>query len=143
LSGDPTLAGIKDSAKRIRALEDRIAHLDAQIAEKEDQINTMRYETVICRSRDAIAAIHDVLKDLPEKEADVYEALHRVKPFDALCLGDLFAVIDHAQNPYEVDQKDCQECGWCGCKTPPQRLNETPELLPPAMPTNPAVDVMR
>jgi hypothetical protein len=129
-----------DPAKRQAMLEKRIHELMAQRCILMTQIEMMQYEHDIGEARDVIFALHEVLKDQPKIEANVYEALHKTKPFSGLCLGDLYGVVDHCQNPYEVDQKNCPECGWCGCKTAPQRAGTG---LGRGMPEHPSVDVMR
>jgi hypothetical protein len=107
---------------RNRKLEEQIASLMAERCHLQTKIEIMQYERELGEARDIVNALHQVLKDRPRLEADVYEALHKIRPFSGLCLGDLFAVVDQQQNPYEVDQCHCPDCGWCGCRTLPQRV---------------------
>ena len=44
MMGDPTMAGIKNPAKKIAKLNERIYHLLCEIEMREDQIAVMRHE---------------------------------------------------------------------------------------------------
>jgi hypothetical protein len=113
---DPTMTAAMDPAARNRKLEEHIAKLMADRCHMQTKIETMRYELELGEARDIVNAIHQALQSQPKLEADVYEALHRIRPFSGLCLGDLFGIIDHGRDAHSVRQTDCPDCNWCGCR---------------------------
>jgi hypothetical protein len=60
MSGDPTMAGVKDPFKRLEKLAERRLNLELQILEKLDQISCMEHEQ------------DEILKDLNSEVVWVY-----------------------------------------------------------------------